>query len=138
MEEPCPRIVFFGPGLNGNLTAECYGNKAAGLSAMAAANIPVPPGFVLPVRICEEYYRNSKRLPDDVPELLAQGVSYLEKSTGYVFGGVRNPLLVSVRSGGPVSMPGIMETILNVGLTPVTVRALLAQTGNPRFVYDTY
>jgi pyruvate, orthophosphate dikinase len=138
MEEPCPRIVFFGPGLNGNLSPECYGNKAAGLSEMAAADIPVPPGFVLPVRICEEYYQNRKRLPDDVPELLAQGISYLEKSTGYVFGGARNPLLVSVRSGAPVSMPGIMETVLNVGLTPVTVRALLAQTGNPRFVYDTY
>jgi pyruvate,orthophosphate dikinase len=138
MEEPCPRVVFFGPGLNGNLSAECYGNKAAGLSEMAAANIPVPPGFVLPVRICEEYYRNGKRLPDDLPGLLDQGIAFLEKSTGYVFGGARNPLLVSVRSGAPVSMPGIMETVLNVGLTPVTVRALLAQTGNPRFVYDTY
>jgi pyruvate,orthophosphate dikinase len=105
---------------------------------MAAANIPVPAGFVLPVSICEEFYRNGKKLPDDVPDLLAQGISHLEKSTGYVFGGARNPLLVSVRSGAPVSMPGIMETILNVGLTPVTVRALLAQTGNPRFVYDTY
>jgi pyruvate, orthophosphate dikinase len=138
MEESCPRIVFFLPGLNGNLAAECYGNKAAGLSEMASAGIPVPPGFVLPVRICEEYYLNGKRLPQDVPELLSQGISFLEKSTGYVFGGMRNPLLVSVRSGAPVSMPGIMDTILNVGLTPVTVRALLAQTGNPRFVYDTY
>ena len=138
MEEPCLRVVMFGPGLDGKLAPEWYGNKAAGLADMAAAGIPVPPGFVLPVMVCEEYYRNGERLPEDVPGLLAQGVSYLEKSTGYVYGGARKPLLVSVRSGAPVSMPGIMDTILNVGLTPVTVRALLAQTGNPRFVYDTY
>jgi pyruvate,orthophosphate dikinase len=105
---------------------------------MAAAGIPVPPGFVLPVSICEEYYRNDKKIPDDVPALLAQGIAALERSTGYSFGGARKPLLISVRSGAPVSMPGIMDTILNVGLTPVSVRAFLALTGNPRFVYDTY
>ena len=138
MDEPCKRIAVFGPGLNGTLSAACYGNKAAGLSEMTAAGIPVPPGFVLPVTVCREYYRNGQRLSSDVPDLLGKGVSYLEKATGYMFGGARKPLLVSVRSGAPVSMPGIMDTILNVGLTPVTVRALLAQTGNPRFVYDTY
>ncbi len=132
------RISFFGPGLENILPASDYGNKAAGLSAMAAAGLPVPPGFVLPVAICEEYYRNGGRLPDDIQSLLGQGISYLEKATGYTFGGARKPLLVSVRSGAPVSMPGIMDTILNVGLTPVTVRGLLAITGNPRFVYDTY
>ena len=128
----------FGPGQSGTLPAAEFGSKAAGLSEMAAAGIPVPPGFVLPVAICEEYYRNGEWLPDDVPALISQGIAYLEKSTGYLFGGSRKPLLVSVRSGAPVSMPGIMDTILNVGLTPVTVRALLAQTGNPRFAYDTY
>lgn len=132
------RISLFGPGLSSVLAAGECGNKAAGLSAMAAAGIPVPPGFVLPVAVCEEYYRLGGQLPDDVLPLLAQGVAFLEKTTGYVFGGTRKPLLVSVRSGAPVSMPGIMDTILNVGLTPVTVRALLALTGNPRFVYDTY
>lgn len=138
MEEPVFRVDFFGPGITITLAPASYGNKAAGLSEMAAAGIPVPAGFVLPVAICEEYYQKGERLPDDVPELLAQGISYLEKSTGNIFGGARKPLLVSVRSGAPVSMPGIMDTILNVGLTPITVRALLAQTGNPRFVYDTY
>lgn len=138
MEEPELRIAVFGPGLNGELAADRFGNKAAGLSAMAADGISVPPGFVLPVAICEEYYRDGERLPADVPGLLSQGISYLEKATGYVFGGARKPLLVSVRSGAPVSMPGIMDTVLNVGLTPVTVRGLLALTGNPRFVYDTY
>jgi len=138
MEEPCHRIAVFGPGLENRLAPWCYGNKAAGLADMAASGIPVPPGFVLPVTICEEFYLNGKHLPADVPVLLTQGISSLEKLTGYVFGGARKPLLVSVRSGAPVSMPGIMDTILNVGLTPVTARALLALTGNPRFVYDTY
>lgn len=132
------QVSLFGPGLSTILSAQECGNKAAGLSAMAAAGIPVPPGFVLPVAVCEDYYRNGGKLPEEVPSLLAQGISHLEKTTGYVFGGARKPLLVSVRSGAPVSMPGIMDTILNVGLTPVTVRGLLALTGNPRFVYDTY
>jgi pyruvate,orthophosphate dikinase len=138
MAELPVRFSLFGPGQPNILPAADYGNKASGLSSMAAAGIPVPPGFVLPVAVCEEYYRNDGRLPCDVPSLLMQGISSLEKATGYTFGGVRKPLLVSVRSGAPVSMPGIMDTILNVGLTPVTVRALLALTGNPRFVYDTY
>ena len=138
MADTPSRIALFGPGLERVLPAAEYGNKAAGLSAMAAAGIPVPPGFVLPVAVCEDYYLNGEQLPADVPALLAQGISHLERSTGYLFGGTRKPLLVSVRSGAPVSMPGIMDTILNVGLTPTTVRALLAHTGNPRFVYDTY
>ncbi len=129
---------MFGPGNTAVLSAADFGNKASGLSAMAAAGLPIPPGFVLPVAICEEFYQNGGKLPPDVSALLAAGISHLERSTGYVFGGMRKPLLVSVRSGAPVSMPGIMDTILNVGLTPVTVRGLLAQTGNPRFVYDTY
>jgi len=138
MAQSPARISFFGTGQPTVLPAAEYGNKAAGLSAMAAAGIPVPPGFVLPVAICKEYYENAGRLPPDVSVLLAQGIATLEKATGYSFGGIRKPLLVSVRSGAPVSMPGIMDTILNVGLTPVTVRSLLALTGNPRFVYDTY
>lgn len=132
------RLALFGSGQQNVMPASEYGNKAAGLADMAALEVPVPAGFALPVDICREYFVNGEVLGEDVPHLLLQGIAYIERATGTTFGGVRRPLLVSVRSGAPVSMPGIMDTILNVGLTPSTVRGLLAYSGNPRFVYDTY
>src|SRR5271169_5381561 len=113
-------------GLQEILTAGEFGNKAAGLSAISSLGIPVPPGFSLPVSICREYYANDRIFSDDSRHLLSQGIAFIEQATGNAFVGNRRPLLVSVRSGAPVSMPGIMDTILNVGLTTTSVRGLIA------------
>jgi pyruvate,orthophosphate dikinase len=131
-------MATFGTGQQAILPNEEFGNKAAGLSEMAASGIPVPPGFSLGVVVCREYFDNGEVLPGDVPDLLRQGIAYLEQATAKGFGNERRPLLVSVRSGAPISMPGIMDTILNVGLTPHTVHGLIYQTGNPQFAWDTY
>ncbi|MGA9620488.1 PEP/pyruvate-binding domain-containing protein [Methanoregula sp.] len=138
MTDETPRIVFFGPDVKTEVTADEFGNKASVLTRMSALGIPVPPGFALSVDICEEYFRNGQVLPDDVPELIRQGIAFIERSTGLRYGASRRPLLVSARSGAAVSMPGAMETILNIGLNRVTVRGLIAQTGNPRFAWDSY
>lgn len=135
---PSPSIAFFGPGLRSEIPPEEFGNKAAGLGTMSSLGIPVPPGFALNISICEEYYRDGMQTPSCLPELLNEGISFLEQATGLMYGSERKPLLVSVRSGAPVSMPGIMDTILNVGQNPETIRGLVFQTGNPRFAWDTY
>jgi pyruvate,orthophosphate dikinase len=135
---PHPRIVTFGSGTGSRVPPEEYGNKAAVLAEIDGLGIRVPPGFALGVPVCEEYYTRGCTLPPDVPELLRQGIRYLEGVTTLGFGSVRRPLLVSVRSGAPVSMPGIMDTILNVGLNRQTVRGLIFMTGNPRFAWDSY
>lgn len=132
------RLATIGFGQQNLLLAEEYGNKAAGLAALATLGVPVPSAFSLSVTICREYYERGEVLPDDVPSLLKEGTCFLEHATGSIFGGERLPLLVSVRSGAPVSMPGIMNTVLNVGLTPQAVSGLIRKTGNPRFAYDSY
>ena len=128
----------FGFGQQNILQVEEFGNKAAGLATISSLGIPVPPGFSLPVSVCREYFSHGSIFSADSKQLLMQGIAFLEQATGNTFAGNRRPLLVSVRSGAPVSMPGIMDTILNVGLTPLSVRRLIARTGNPHFVYDTY
>ncbi|MDD1715166.1 MAG: hypothetical protein LUQ61_07915 [Methanoregulaceae archaeon] len=138
MADPSPRMILFGPGVTAEAPAAEYGNKAAVLAAMAHLGVPVPPGFSLNVSICEEFYQNDRVLPEDVSGLLSCGTGYIERSTGLSFGSGRNPLLVSVRSGAPVTMPGVMDTILNVGLNRETVRGLIYRTGNPRFAWDSY
>ena len=138
MSDETPRIVFFGSGIGSEAASEDFGNKASVLTQMSAQGIPVPPGFALPVDLCEEYFRNGEVLPDDVPELLRQGIAFIERATGTRYGAGRRPLLVSARSGAPVSMPGVMETILNIGINHNTLRGLIAQTGNPKFAWDTY
>jgi pyruvate,orthophosphate dikinase len=138
MTDEKPRIVFFGPDVKTEVSSDDFGNKASVLTRMSALGIPVSPGFALSVDLCEEYFRNGQVLPDDVPELLRQGLAFIERSTGLRYGASRRPLLVSARSGAAVSMPGAMETILNIGLNRVTVRDLIAQTGNPRFAWDSY
>jgi pyruvate,orthophosphate dikinase len=104
---------------------------------MSSMGISVPPGFVLNVSVCEDYFKNSRQFPEDVPDLLRQGISFIESSTGKVLGG-SPPLIVSVRSGAAASMPGSMETLLNVGLYGDTVESLIAMTGNPGFAWDSY
>jgi pyruvate,orthophosphate dikinase len=138
METQTRRMVFFGAGSADEVPREEFGNKAANLARMAALGIPVPPGFSLGVSVCEDFHRNRGRLPADVPVLLGKGIQFLESATGAKYGGRRRPLLVSVRSGAPVSMPGLMETILNVGLNRETVQGLIFISGNPRFAWDSY
>lgn len=139
MEKEPVRLATFGFGQQNMLPAEEFGNKAAGLATMATLGIPVPSGFSLSVALCRQYFESQRTLPPETPQLISQGITFLERATtGTIFGGERRPLLVSVRSGSPVSMPGIMDTILNVGLTPVSVRGMIAKSGSPRFVYDTY
>ena len=138
MTQEQPVMGTFGSGQQNILTAGEFGNKAAGLSVMSSLGIRVPPGFCLPVQVCRDYYASGGIFSDTSRHLLTQGIGFLEQATGTTFAGSRRPLLVSVRSGAPVTMPGIMDTILNVGLTPESVRGMIARTGNPRFVYDTY
>ncbi|HVP93858.1 MAG TPA: PEP/pyruvate-binding domain-containing protein [Methanoregulaceae archaeon] len=133
-----PRMVTIGHGIVSKVPAPDFGNKAANLAEMASLDIPVPPAFALNVSVCEDYFKSGGQLPGDVPALLKEGIGVLEKATGLEFGSSKRPLLVSVRSGAPVSMPGIMETILNVGLNPDTIRGLISMTGNPRFSWDSY
>lgn len=116
---------------------EAFGDKGSILIAMSSMGIPVPPGFVLSISVCEDYFKNSRHIPEDLPGLLRKGIPFLESATGKVFGG-SPPLMVSVRSGAAVSMPGSMETLLNVGLSRDTVRSLIARTGNPNFAWDSY
>jgi len=131
-------MVTFGNGYRMEAPVEEFGRKASNLASMASLGIPVPPGFVLNVSVCEEYFRNSRKIPPEVQDILKNGISFLEKATGLSFGNDRKPLLVSVRSGSAVSMPGAMETVLNVGLNQNTLKGLIVQTGSPRFAWDSY
>ncbi|HUY92523.1 MAG TPA: PEP/pyruvate-binding domain-containing protein [Pirellulales bacterium] len=105
---------------------------------MAEEGIRTPPGFVLGVSFCRDYFDRGGRLPDGFAELLSRQTERLGKATGLKFGGERRPLLLSVRSGAAVSMPGMLDTILNVGLTDRTLSALICLTGNPRHAWDSY
>ncbi len=118
--------------------AATMGSKASGLLRLAQLGLPVPPAFVLGTPICREYFARGGQLPDGTRELIAQGLSRLEEATGRSFGSARRPLLVSVRSGAPVSMPGMLQTILNVGLSEHNLHGLLRCSGNPRRVRDCY
>jgi pyruvate,orthophosphate dikinase len=119
-------------------SAETLGNKAFGLLRLARLGLAVPPAFVLGTALCRQYFEDGGRLPDDIRDVLAYGIGRLEAATGQSFGSLRRPLLVSVRSGAAVSMPGMMETILNIGLGEKSARGLLRTTGNPRLVRDCY
>jgi len=136
--QPTVRMITFGQGTSGDVTAEEFGNKAAVLAKMASIGIPVPPGFSLGVSICDDYYQNGEQFPEYAEDMLKRGISYLERATGLTFGSNRRPLLVSVRSGAPVTMPGIMDTLLNVGMNRDVLNGLIYMTGNPRFAWDTY
>ena len=119
-------------------TADVVGNKGANLILMAEAGLPVPPGFVLPTSLCRSYFLGRQQLPEGTGELLRAGIREVEKVAGLCFGGDRRPLLLAVRSGAPVSMPGMLDTILNIGLTDRTLPALIRMTGNPRHAWDSY
>jgi len=114
------------------------GGKGAGLCTMTQIGLPVPPGFVITTEQCKAYYAEGEKLPKAVETLLPEFIKGVETKTGHGFGNPENPLLVSVRSGAAMSMPGMMDTILNLGLNFKTVEGLAKQTNNPRFAWDSY
>jgi pyruvate,orthophosphate dikinase len=129
-------IWFFDEG-SGDMK-DLLGGKGAGLAEMTRAGLPVPPGFTLTTDVCLAFYGAGRRLPDSIPAQIRASMAELEHRTGKGFGDAQNPLLVSVRSGARVSMPGMMDTILNLGLNDETVAGLAKLTINPRFAYDAY
>jgi pyruvate,orthophosphate dikinase len=112
------------------------GGKAAGLAAMAAAGVPVPPAFVLPISLCARINAGDREAARETEDGLRHGIAFLERATGRRFGDRRTPLLVSVRSGAARSMPGMMDTVLDVGASPAAVGGLTRMTGDPRFAWD--
>ena len=114
------------------------GGKGANLAEMCRIGLPVPPGFTITTEVCTYYYANKRTYPPALRAQMQAGVAALEQQTGKKFGDLKNPLLVSVRSGARDSMPGMMDTILNLGLNDQTVEALARKTGNPRFAWDCY
>ena len=117
---------------------ELLGGKGANLAEMASLGLPVPPGFTITTECCVDYFRNGSELPAGVEKQVKAALARVEKAMGMKFGDAENPLLVSCRSGARSSMPGMMETVLNVGLSTKTIPGLIAKTGNERFVYDAY
>ncbi len=117
---------------------EILGGKGANLAQMAKLKLPVPPGFTISTEVCEEFYKNNKKVPKKILKQVKEEIKVIEKISKKKFGGLSNPLLVSVRSGSKVSMPGMMDTILNLGLNDKTVIALKNKTSNGRFAKDSY
>ena len=120
------------------ISKNILGGKGAGLAEMTHIGVPIPQGFTISTEACNLYYDSGKKLPDSIIEEIKAAVKAVEAKTGKNFGGDHNPLLVSVRSGARVSMPGMMDTILNLGLNDTTVEVLAKETNNPRFAYDSY
>lgn len=114
------------------------GGKGAALAEMTSFNLPVPPGFIITTKCCKAYHANDKIFPEGLWTQVRRKLSEIEQKLGKSFGDQENPLLVSVRSGSPVSMPGMMDTVLNLGLNNQTVEGLAKQTGNERFAWDSY
>jgi pyruvate,orthophosphate dikinase len=120
------------------VSKEILGGKGTNLAEMTAIGLPVPPGFTITTEVCAGYYTNKKKMPAGLADDVSKNIKTLEKELGKKFGDNKNPLLVSVRSGAAMSMPGMMDTILNLGLTDISVAGLANATGNPRFAYDAY
>ena len=122
-------------GLN---SKDILGGKGANLAQMAKLKLPVPPGFTISTEVCDYFYKNNKKIPREVIKDAKKEIKIIEKISKKKFGDLSNPLLVSVRSGSRVSMPGMMDTILNLGLNDKTVLALKNKTSNGRFAKDSY
>ena len=114
------------------------GGKGANLAEMTNLGLPIPPGFTVTTEACTDYYHNGKTISEEIRGQIFDALAILEEQQGKKFGDVENPLLVSVRSGARASMPGMMDTILNLGLTDISVEGFAKRTGNPRFAYDSY
>ena len=133
-------VYFFGGGKaegNGKMK-DILGGKGAGLAEMSSTGVPVPPGFTVTTEVCRLYYSNGKKFPPAAAKQFKEYVAKLEKATGKKLGDMKKPLLLSVRSGAKFSMPGMMDTILNLGLNEQTTEAMAKQSGNPRWAWDCY
>ncbi|MCX5718976.1 MAG: pyruvate, phosphate dikinase, partial [Nitrospirae bacterium] len=133
-------VYFFGGGKadgKGDMK-DLLGGKGAGLAEMTNLKIPVPAGFTITTESCNEYFKAGKKYPTGLWEEVLENLEKVEKAMGKKIGDSVNPLLVSVRSGAKFSMPGMMDTVLNLGLNETTMNALIKKTGNERFVYDAY
>ena len=117
---------------------DILGGKGANLAEMTNAGMPVPQGFTISTEACTQYYKDGRQINHEIMADIYEYIGKMEDITGKKFGNVANPLLVSVRSGARASMPGMMDTILNLGLNDEVVEGLAAKTGNPRFAYDSY
>ena len=130
------QIYFFDEGDGKN--KKLLGGKGAGLCEMTRLKLPVPPGFVITTDVCKKYYQNNRKLPKSLIPEMKKNIAKIERKTGKKWNSKNNPLLVSVRSGAAISMPGMMDTILNLGLNDVTVQGLAEKSANPRFAWDSY
>ncbi len=133
-------VYRFGGGVSDGkgLSKELLGGKGANLDGMASIGLPVPPGFTISTAMCTRYYDEGEKFPPELNAEVAAGIAHIEGVTGKKFGDIADPLLVSVRSGARVSMPGMMDTVLNLGLNDATVQGLAATSGDPRFAWDSY
>jgi len=133
-------VYFFGAGkAEGNSKMRnLLGGKGCDLAEMTNLKIPVPPGFTITTEVCTAYYASKKKYPAGLKEQVKKGLAKVEKAMGAKFGDPKNPLLLSVRSGARISMPGMMDTILNLGLNDQTVQGLIEKSGDARFAYDSY
>jgi pyruvate, orthophosphate dikinase len=132
-------VYLFGAKTDGNGTMKpLLGGKGANLAEMCRIGLPVPPGFTITTEVCTYYYQHKRTYPPALRPQMEAGLAAIERKTGKKFGDLKNPLLVSVRSGARDSMPGMMDTILNLGLNDQTVEALARKTNNPRFAWDCY
>ena len=134
------RVYSFGEGSaeGGAEMKNLLGGKGANLAEMCALGLPVPPGFTITTEVCTAFYAEGKAYPQGLAEEVEEALAQIEQRVGRGFGDATNPLLVSVRSGARASMPGMMDTVLNLGLNDVTVKGLAEGSGNPRFAYDSY
>src|SRR6185295_1798267 len=133
-------VYFYGGGkADGNRhMKDLLGGKGSGLAEMTNAGLPVPPGFTITTEVCNIYYKEKQKIPGGIDRQIAENIKKLEKAAGATLGSTENPLLVSVRSGAKFSMPGMMDTILNLGLNDDAVEGLKHRTKNGRFAFDSY
>ena len=133
-------VYGFGGGHNDGRSdmKNLLGGKGANLAEMASIGLPVPPGFTLTTEVCTAFYDNNRRYPDELEAQVKAALAHVEAAVGQKFGDPNNPLLVSVRSGARVSMPGMMDTVLNLGLNDVTVEGLAKEARDNRFAWDSY
>ena len=134
------RVYTFGKGINEGTASmkNLLGGKGANLAEMSSLGIPVPAGFTIVTDVCGEYYKNNRQLPAGLDKEVDAALKKVEKTMGASFGNPDNPMLLSVRSGARVSMPGMMDTVLNLGLNDETVEGIVRKSGNERFGWDSY
>ncbi len=140
LSTPNPPYFYFGGGkADGHAgMKDVLGGKGAGLAEMSKVGVPVPPGFTITTEVCTLFYENGMKIPDDIDNELSKAMGHIEKITGKKFGDPANPLLVSVRSGAKFSMPGMMDTVLNLGLNKETLEGFAKLSGDERFACDSY